>query len=277
VSYHKRFRVEPGTKIKLRDVDPDFTGKYGDEEAAREEIEEHARRLRELQGLMYAEHARALLIVLQAMDAGGKDGTVRHLLGNMSPQGCKVVSFKAPTDVERDHDFLWRVHREAPMRGEAVVFNRSHYEDVLIVRVHDLVPKKVWSRRYDQINAFEELLSASGTHILKFFLHISKGEQLERFKARLDDPAKRWKISVSDYEERERWDDYIEAYEDALAKCSAEHAPWFVIPANHKWFRNLAVSRVVVEYLEGLGMEPPPPSVDIEEIREKYHEAAEGA
>ncbi len=274
MSYLKRFRVEPGTKVKLRDVDPDSTGKHASQEAARAEIEDHARRLREIQGLMYAERARALLVILQAMDAGGKDGTVRHVLGNMNPQGCKVVSFKAPSDVERDHDFLWRVHREAPMRGEAAVFNRSHYEDVLIARVHGLVPKRVWSKRYDQINAFEEMLAREGTHVLKFFLHISKGEQLRRFKARLDEPEKRWKISIADYEERKHWDDYVEAYEDALTKCNAEHAPWFIIPANRKWFRNLAVSRIVVEYLEGLDMKLPAPSVDIEQIRRRYHEEA---
>ncbi len=191
----------------------------------------------------------------------------------MNPQGCKVVGFKQPSADERAHDFLWRVHHAAPARGVVTIFNRSHYEDVLIARVHDLVPQEVWSCRYDRINAFESGLVQDETHILKFYLHISPGEQLKRFKDRLDDPAKQWKISEADYKERNYWDDYMAAYEEALSRCSTEHAPWFIIPADHKWFRNLAVARIVVEHLEALKMTFPPPSVDLEHIRQEYHAA----
>ena len=192
----------------------------------------------DLQFRLYAEQKRSLLICLQALDAGGKDGTVRHVLGAMNPQNCRVVSFEQPSAVELAHDFLWRVESQAPKRGEVVIFNRSHYEDVLVVRVHDLVPKKVWSHRYEQINDFERRLAANGTHILKFFLHISKEEQLRRFKLRLDDPARRWKISEADYQERKYWDDYVAAYEDVFHQCSPAHAPWFVIPSDHGRFGN---------------------------------------
>jgi PPK2 family polyphosphate:nucleotide phosphotransferase len=242
-------------------------------EAATDEIEHYQQRLRELQELLYAERQRSLLICLQAMDTGGKDGTINHVLGAMNPQGCRVVAFRQPSAEELAHDFLWRVHRAAPARGEVVIFNRSHYEDVLVVRVHNLVPKDVWSRRYDRINAFEKGLLEHDIHILKFYLHISKEEQLTRFKERLDDPTKQWKISEADYKERDFWDDYVAAYEEALSRCSTEHAPWFIIPADHKWFRNLAVARIVVEHLEGLKMKYPEPTVDIEQIRREYHAA----
>lgn len=275
MNYYHQFRIKPGSKVKLRDIDPDFKDRHTDHKDAQEDIMEHALRLRDLQELLYAEHKRSLLICLQAMDAGGKDGTINHVLGAMNPQGCRAVSFKQPIGVEHDHDYLWRIHQHVPPKGEAAIFNRSHYEDVLVVRVHDLVPEEVWKNRYEEINTFEGFLAENGTHILKFYLHISKDEQLRRFKERLDDPSKHWKISATDYSERKRWDDYIEAFEDILSKCSTEHAPWFVIPANHKWFRNLAVSRIVVEYLEDLGMKPPPPSVDIEKVRKEYHEAKE--
>jgi PPK2 family polyphosphate:nucleotide phosphotransferase len=192
----------------------------------------------------------------------------------MNPQGCRVHAFRQPSAEEAAHDFLWRAHQAAPARGEVVIFNRSHYEDVLVVRVHNLVPKSVWSCRYERINAFEQGLIEDGTQILKFYLHISKGEQLERFKDRLDDPAKRWKISEADYRERQFWDDYTAAYEDALSRCSTEHAPWFVIPADHKWFRNLAVARILVEHLEGLKMSYPEPTVDLDHIRREYHAAS---
>src|SRR5208283_1198604 len=193
----------------------------------------------------------------------------------MNPQGCRVVAFRQPSAEELAHDFLWRAHRAAPATGEVVIFNRSHYEDVLIVRVHKLVPEDVWTRRYDQINAFEKGLVEHHTHILKFYLHISKAEQLERFRNRLDDPSKQWKISEADYQERRFWDDYVSAYEDALSRCSTEHAPWFVIPANHKWFRNLAVARIVVQHLEMLNMKYPKPTVDIEHIRHEYYATKE--
>ncbi len=208
---------------------------------------------------------------------GGKDGVVRHVVGSMNPQSCRVISFKQPSPEELAHDYLWRVERQAPRRGEVVVFNRSHYEDVLIVRVHGLVAEDVWSKRYEQINDFERRLAANGTHILKFFLHISKEEQLKRFERRLDDPARQWKISEADYSEREYWTQYEAAYEDVLGRCSTADAPWFVIPSDHKWLRDLAISQIIVETMDELGIEVPKPAVDIDEIRKKYHAAAAGA
>lgn len=231
------------------------------------------RKLWELQDLLYAERRHSLLICLQAMDTGGKDGTINHVLGAMNPQGCRVAPFKQPSAEELAHDFLWRADKAAPARGEVVIFNRSHYEDVLVVRVHNLVPKNVWSRRFDRINEFEKGLAEHDTHVLKFFLHISKEEQLKRFRGRLNDPNKYWKISESDYRERGYWDAYVTAYEDALSRCSTEHAPWFVIPANHKWFRNLAIARIVVEQLEKLKMKYPKPTVDMTQIRRRYRAA----
>ena len=191
----------------------------------------------------------------------------------MNPQGCRVTSFKQPSSEELAHDFLWRVEQKTPRRGEVVIFNRSHYEDVIVVRVHDLVPKPVWSQRYEQINAFEQRLAASGTHILKFFLHISKGEQLERFKDRLDDKSRWWKISETDYSEREYWSDYMSAYQDAFSKCSTPGAPWYVIPSDHKWFRNLAISQIIADKLQALRIQVPSPTVNIADIRKKYHRA----
>ena len=248
MSYLERFKVQPGTEVKLKDIDPAFKDCHEGHKEATEEIDQYQKKMRKLQELLYADGRCSLLICLQAMDTGGKDGTINHVLGAMNPQGCRVVAFKQPSVEELGHDFLWRIHRAAPARGEVVIFNRSHYEDVLIVRVHNLVPKRVWSRRYDRINAFEKGLAEDDTHILKFYLHISKEEQLKRFKDRLDDPTKQWKISESDYKERSFWEDYVTAYEEALSRCSTEQAPWFVIPANHKWFRNLVVSRIVVTY-----------------------------
>lgn len=273
MNYLERFKVRPGTRIKLKDFDPAFKDRHENHKDAAEEIGHYQERLRELQDVLYAEKRRSLLICLQAMDTGGKDGTINHFLGAMNPQGCRVTPFRQPSAEEAAHDFLWRVHRAAPARGEVVIFNRSHYEDVLIVRVHNLVPKNIWSARYDRINAFEQGLVEHDTEILKFYLHISKEEQLARFKQRLDDPTKQWKISEADYAERKFWDDYMAAYEDALSRCSTARAPWFVIPADHKWFRNLAVARIVVEHLEGLNMKYPKPTVDIERIRRDYHAA----
>ena len=275
MKYSEKFRVKPGGKVNLNKTDAGFTDKHEDQASALAEIEKYTHKLRELQYLLYAENKRSLLIILQAMDAGGKDGTINHVLGNMNPQGARVYGFKAPSAEEAAHDFLWRIHQAAPPRGQVAVYNRSHYEDVLITRVHGFVPKEVWLKRYDLINAFEKSLVENGTHILKFYLHISEDEQLRRFKQRIDDPARHWKISESDYKEREYWDDYTKAFEDALSKCSTEHAPWFVIPANHKWFRNLAVSQIVAESLESLKMAFPKPTVDINEVKEKYHEAEE--
>ncbi|HEX4228194.1 MAG TPA: polyphosphate kinase 2 family protein [Bryobacteraceae bacterium] len=275
MKYLDRFRVQPGAAVKLKDIDSVFKDHHKNREAAAEEIDHYQIRLRKLQDLLWAEQRHSFLICLQAMDTGGKDGTINHVLGAMNPQGCRVAGFKQPSPQELAHDFLWRVHQAAPARGEVVIFNRSHYEDVLIVRVHNLSPKATWSRRYDLINAFEKGLADHDIHILKFYLHISKDEQLKRFKDRLDDPAKQWKISEADYKERAFWDDYTAAYDEALSRCSTEYAPWFVIPADHKWFRNLAVARIVVEHMESLNMSYPPPKVDIERIRREYHAAKE--
>jgi len=271
MKYSKKFRVEPGSKVKLSKIDAGFTDKHESHEHALPEIEAYDQKLHDLQYLMYAEGKRSLLICLQGRDAAGKDGTINHVLGAMNPQGCTVTGFKVPSKEEAAHDFLWRYHKATPEVGHVGIFNRSHYEDVLVVRVHDLVPKKVWSKRYEHINNFERLLHDNGTHILKFYLHIDEEEQLKRFKQRIDDPARHWKISEGDYAERPFWDAYTDAFEALLGKCSTAHAPWFVIPSNHKWFRNLAISKIVVETLEKLGMSFPAPVVDIKEIKKKYH------
>ncbi|NOZ38239.1 MAG: polyphosphate kinase 2 family protein [Gammaproteobacteria bacterium] len=275
-AYCKQFQVPLDGSLNLADIDPDFKGHHENKAAVQDEIACYAKRMQELQYLLYAENRRSLLIVLQAMDAAGKDGTIRHVLGYMNPQGCRIAAFKVPSVEEAAHDFLWRVHRRAPARGEVVVFNRSHYEDVLVTRVHKRIEKKIWQARYAQINAFEKLLTENGTHILKFFLHISADEQLQRFHKRIKDPARHWKISESDYSERQYWENYQQAYTDTLNRCNTEQAPWYVIPANHKWFRNLAVSRIVVETLEGLNMQFPEAHVDIKAIRRKYHRLANG-
>jgi PPK2 family polyphosphate:nucleotide phosphotransferase len=277
MDYRKKLIVEPGSRIKLGDVDPAFHGRHETHEAALSDLEKEVQRLTHLQYVMYAEKEHALLIVLQGIDAAGKDGTCWHVMAAMNPQGTTVSGFKQPSQEERAHDFLWRVHAHAPALGQVAVFNRSHYEDVLVVRVHELVPKHIWSRRYDLINDFEKMLTDHGTTIVKLFLYISPEEQLERFKQRLDDPHRQWKISESDYKEREFWDRYIEAYEDMLEKCSTKHAPWYVIPSNHKWFRNLAVSHIIADTMEDLGMKMPKPSADLDLIRQQYHAAvAEG-
>ena len=269
----KDFLIPPGSNVQLKAFKTDATRKHDSKSSARSTIQHLQKRLDVLQFRLYAEHRRSLLICLQALDAGGKDGVIRHVLASMSPQGCRVVGFKQPSAEELDHDFLWRVEHATPKRGEIVIFNRSHYEDVLVVRVHDLVPKQVWSQRYEQINDFERRLAANGTHILKFFLHMGKDEQLKRFKKRLDNPERQWKISEADYTEREYWDDYEAAYEDAIGKCSTSDAPWYVIPSDHKWFRDLAISTIVVDTMEKLALQLPPPSLDIDTIRQKYHEA----
>ena len=275
MKYPDMFRVEPGTRVKLSQIDPDYKGDDKDQSAVQDELAKLTKRLAELQYLMYAECKRSFLIVLQAVDGGGKDGTVNHVIASMNPQGATVQPFKVPSAEELAHDYLWRIHKVTPAKGRVVVFNRSHYEDVLVVRVHGLVPPEVWPGRYDEINAFEKLLSDNGTHIIKFFLYIDKKEQLARFKQRLEDPAKQWKISESDYKEREFWDAYQNAYEDAISKCSTADAPWYIIPANHKWCRNVAISRILVATMESMGMQFPAPSVNIEEIRRQYHAAKE--
>lgn len=268
-----KLMVTPGSRIKLKDVDAAFHGEFDSSEHAKEELARNIARLAELQQKLYGEKKHALLIVLQGIDAAGKDGTCWHVMSAMNPQGTTVTGFKQPTEEERLHDFLWRVHPHAPGLGQVAVFNRSHYEDVLVVRVHDLVPKEVWSKRYDLINAFEEMLTQAGVTILKFFLYITPEEQLERFRQRLDDPARQWKISESDYKERAFWDQYAAAYEDMLEKCSTSHAPWYVIPSNHKWFRNLAVSQIIEGTLKDMNLQLPAPTVDIDAIRSAYHAA----
>ena len=271
MNYTNRFRVKPGSKVDLGKVDAGFKDKHESHEQALPQIEAYNQKLHDLQYLMYAEGKRSLLICLQGRDAAGKDGTINHVLSAMNPQGCLVTGFKVPSKEEAAHDFLWRYHKATPAKGQVAIFNRSHYEDVLVVRVHNLVPRQVWSKRYEHINNFEKLLYDNGTHILKFYLHIDAEEELERFKTRIDDPARHWKISDGDYAERPFWDAYSAAFEAALSKCSTKHAPWFIIPSNHKWFRNLAISRIVSEALESLNMKFPEPTVDIKEIKKKYH------
>jgi PPK2 family polyphosphate:nucleotide phosphotransferase len=274
MDYRKKFVVEPEAKVRLSKIDASYTGKNETHEKALSKIQSHIERMDKLQYLLYADGSQSLLVVLQALDAAGKDGVIRHVFSGMNPQGTFVFGFKQPSKEEAAHDFLWRIHSRVPAKGEVVIFNRSHYEDVLVVRVHKLVPRSVWSKRYDLINDFETMLLQNGTTILKFFLHISPEEQLARFKQRLDDPSRRWKISESDYSERELWPQYVEAYEDAMALTSTKHAPWYIIPANHKWFRNLAVSQIIADTMDDMGLKLPPTRVDIADIRRKYHAAA---
>jgi PPK2 family polyphosphate:nucleotide phosphotransferase len=273
LDYRKKFRVKPGEKLRLSKVDPSFTGEHESDAMAKEATEHTRVKLAQEQNLLYAERKHSILIVLQAMDAGGKDGTIKHVFSGVNPQAVRVASFKQPTTPELAHDFLWRVHAQAPGRGEIAIFNRSHYEDVLVTRVHKLIDKATWTRRYENIRDFEALLCQNGTTILKFFLHISKEEQLTRFAQRLDDPGRNWKISEADYTEREFWDDYIEAFEDAIRATGTSEAPWYVIPANAKWFRNLAVSQIIADTMADLDLAYPPPSVNLAEIRRKYHAA----
>ncbi|MDH4116559.1 MAG: polyphosphate kinase 2 family protein [Acidimicrobiia bacterium] len=258
------FLVPPGTPIDLSMIDPRSTGSFdGGKKAGRKLHDELNDRLELLQETLYAQGRHRLLVVLQATDTGGKDGTIRSVFDGVNPQGVKVASFKKPTPEELAHDYLWRVHERVPGSGEIAIFNRSHYEDVLVVRVHELVEEARWSRRYHHINEFEKMLADEGTTILKFFLHISKDEQKERLQARLDDQAKRWKFSLGDLDEREHWDDYQAAFGDMLSKTSTDWAPWYVIPADHKWFRDLLVSSVLVETLESLGLQFPDATEDL--------------
>src|SRR6516225_6469769 len=272
----KRLKVEPGSKVKLSSIDPNFHGKHRSENEAKAELQRNLTRITELQRKLYADRRHCLLIVLQGIDGAGKDGTCWHVVSAMDPQGVNVVGFKQPSQEEKDHDFLWRVHPHAPGLGRIAVFNRSHYEDVLVARVHNLVPKHVWKRRFKFINDWEWLLvKEKNTTILKFFLYISKDEQLSRFKERLDDPARQWKISDSDYSERKLWHKYVGAFEAALSKCSTEYAPWYVIPSNHKWFRNFAVSEIVARAMKDMSLSLPKPTVDLQKIRKLYHQAAD--
>ena len=263
--YTKRLLVQPGTKARLSDFKPDEV--FGMQKVgAVEKLKANIERLSVLQYLLYAEAKRSVLVVLQGIDAGGKDGTIRHVLTGLNPQGVRVTSFKVPEGEEERHDYLWRIHNAVPEYGQIGIFNRSHYEEVLVVRVHNMVPKSVWSKRYDQINAFEQMLSENGVVILKFLLYISKDEQLKRFRARVEDPSKNWKFNEGDLKEREHWDEYIEAYDEMLRRCSTDHAPWYVIPANYKWFRNVAVSQILVDTIEAMELRNPTPIADLSKI-----------
>ncbi|GHO42624.1 polyphosphate kinase 2 family protein [Ktedonospora formicarum] len=244
------WKVKESSKVKLKDYSPEYRDDHIERDVAEEQLQKLSKELGELQELMTAAQKNSLLMILQGMDTSGKDGTIRHVLSAVNPQGCTVHSFKEPSLEELQHDFLWRIHQHTPPLGVFGVFNRSHYEDVLVVRVHNLVPEKKWQKRYQSINAFEELLADSGTIILKFFLHISKDEQAKRLRAREDEPEKSWKLNVGDWKERAYWDDYQEAYEDALSKCSTESAPWYIVPANHKWYRNMAIAQTLVETMQ---------------------------
>jgi PPK2 family polyphosphate:nucleotide phosphotransferase len=266
-AFYERYRVVPGSQIRLADHDPNDAGPYQRRRDALSDFEDARARLDLLQERLWAEHRRSLLVVFQAMDTGGKDGVIRGVFSGVNPQGCRVANFKQPSAEELDRDFLWRIHQRVPGHGLIGVFNRSHYEDVLVVRVHELVPPAVWRQRYGLINDFEHLLSSNGTTILKFFLHISKQEQEERLEKRLADPTKTWKFSVNDARERQFWDDYMAAYEDALSRCSTDEAPWFIVPANRKWYRDLVVARVLADTLARLDPRPPKPDAAIEKIK----------
>lgn len=263
----KQYLVKPGEKVKLSEWDPNDTSEFeGGKDAARKELEKLNKKLEELQELLFAEHQHKLLVVLQAMDTGGKDGAIRHVFEGVNPQGTRVANFKEPSAEELDHDYLWRVHKQVPAKGEIVIFNRSHYEELLIVRVHNLVPPEIWKQRFDQINAFEQMLTENGTTILKFYLHIDQEEQKQRLQARLDDPKKHWKFRRGDLAERKLWPDYMQAYEDVLNKTSTARAPWYIVPSNHKWYRDLVISRVLVDALQGLNMKFPEPEEGLEGI-----------
>jgi PPK2 family polyphosphate:nucleotide phosphotransferase len=261
----KDYAPAPDSKVRLKDYDPSDDGGLN-KESAKAEVKRLQERFEALQEMLYAQGKYALLTIFQAMDTGGKDGVIKKVFSGITPTGLKVASFKAPSAEELSHDFLWRIHRQTPPKGYIGIFNRSHYEDVLIVRVNKLVPKEVWQSRYDHINAFERLLMDSGTHILKFYLNISKQEQKERLQERLDRPDKHWKFSIGDLPVREQWDDYMEAYEDAISRCNTEYAPWYIVPANRKWYRDLVVMRVIVETMEKIGLAYPPAEAGLDKV-----------
>ena len=270
-----RFKVKPGKTINLKQTDPNPHLPNVSKRHTAPHLRLALARMDKLQAQMWAERKHSLLIVLQGRDAAGKDGVIRHVITGMNPQGCSVSSFKQPTAEELAHDFLWRVHVRVPERGTVAIFNRSHYEDVLAARVHRLVPRKVWKARYREINDFEHMLwRDNNTTILKFFLHISKKEQLARFGERLNDPSHNWKISESDYTDRQYWSEYDKAFEEMFHETSKRHAPWFIIPANQKWFCHLAISELLVQAMTDMAIKTPKPSVDLNEIRHEYHTAA---
>ncbi len=264
-----QFRIKPGTKLKLAKHDTACTGSYTEKKEAVKDLQENVAKLRELQDVLYAHDTVSLLIIFQAMDAAGKDGAIEHVMSGVNPQGVSVVSFKQPSDEDRSHDYLWRHQKALPERGRIGIFNRSHYEEVLVVRVHPEIlagshlpeavksDKDIWKKRFKHIRDWEEHLAENGTHILKFFLNVSKGEQKQRFLDRINEPEKNWKFSMGDVKERGHWDDYMHAYEEAIAATSTENAPWYVIPADKKWFTRLAVSEVIVKKLESMGLHYP--------------------
>ncbi len=267
------YRVPIKGKIKLKDYDPNDSKLFdGNKKDGKEALQKLNAELELLQEQLYAEGKRRLLIVLQAMDTGGKDGAIRAVFEGVNPQGVKVASFKTPTPVELSHDYLWRVHQQIPGKGEIVIFNRSQYEDVLVVRVHNLAPEEVWSKRYQHIREFERLLADEGTTILKFYLHIDLEEQAERFLARVEDPTKQWKFNPGDLDERARWDDYMKAYEDMLNQTSTAWAPWYIIPSNKKWYRNWLISKIVIKTLKNLDMRYPAPVENIEDYHKRLLE-----
>jgi len=271
MNFYDKMRVKENQRVKLGKISANPPENYRlDKKRTAEILQANRERLLDLQYQLYAEGKQSLLIVVQALDTGGKDGVINHVFASMNPQGCRTKSFKVPSSLEASHDFLWRAHAAAPAQGEVMIFNRSHYEDVLVSRVRNLVPKTVWKQRYGQINEFESLLQSNGTKVIKFFLHIDKDEQLRRFGERLENKSKHWKISESDYAERGFWDEYTTAFEEALAKCSTKDAPWFIIPANSKSFRNLAVSEILIHTMQSMNIKMPEPKVDIEKIRKLY-------
>jgi PPK2 family polyphosphate:nucleotide phosphotransferase len=263
---YTRYRVAPGKKTRLKDVDPEESESFDDKEEVLPLLQRQVARIDALQERLYAENKRSLLVVLQAMDTGGKDGTIRGVFDSINPQGCPVASFKAPSAEELAHDFLWRIHQKSPAKGMITIFNRSHYEDVLVVRVHNFVPEEVWQKRYAIINDWERSLHESGTVILKFYLHISKDEQKKRLEDRRDTPEKQWKFASRDLAERAFWDDYMVAYEDAINKCSTDYAPWYVVPSNKKWYRNLVIARTIADTLEALDPQFPAPEEGLDKI-----------
>lgn len=263
---YPQYRIEPGEKFRLKDIDPDTSEDYKKKKDVEAELEKYRERISQLQQRLYAENQRSLLIVLQAMDTGGKDGTIKQVFSGVNPQGCQVWSFKKPSEEEASHDFLWRYHHRAPQRGMITIFNRSHYEDVLIVRVKNLVEEEVWQKRYHTINEFEQMLTLSKITVIKFFLHISKDEQKRRLESRLENPDKRWKFTSNDLNERRLWDQYQEAFEGAINNCSTNYAPWYVVPANKKWYRNLVIARTLTDTLEAMNPQYPSIEPDLDKV-----------
>lgn len=267
MNFSQQFIVPQGEKVSLESINPNQTLGFKKGKKALQETQETLAEIAQLQYNLYAESKQSLLVILQAMDAAGKDGTINHVFIALNPQGGRVASFKVPTPIEASHDFLWRCHKEAPKHGEIVIFNRSHYEDILVYKVHNLIDKEECNKRFQHINNFEELLADNHTKIVKFFLHINQEEQLERFQQRIYDPAKQWKIALADYQERQYWSSYQQTYEEIFAKCNSKEAPWYIIPANKKWFRNLAVAKIIAETLREMSIELPPPSPDLEQVK----------